>query len=484
MKGLAYLRAKEDGAFAIMFVAVLIVLIGFVGMAIDVGPMYNRKVELNNMAEAVALAAARELDGSAAGIGNARNAAQTAAQRMSYQGNIAFQWNDAALSFSNSPARSGTWSSVASAQGNPQGLFYVKVDTSGLDAAAGEVHPVFMPILSSALGTVAVGDSVVAGRTSINVTPIAVCAMSPDAVSERTVTGLASTELVQYGFRRGVSYDLMQLNPSGQTPARYLVNPVVAPGVFSSVFDTSLIGQFVCTGSMWVPSLAGGSMRVSPLPASSPLSALATQLNSRFDDYSGGLCSPNGAPPDYNVKQYAYDKVNGAAWMNPGTGRAAALATTSRNKLETIADLPDPPAGTAAGDYGPLWANAKAAKYAATEPAGGYATFATSDWAKLYKSGPSAVSYPSGSLTPYQASNGINYVKPNPSRLEISTDQRRILNIPLLSCPVPAGANVQASVLGIGKFFMTVPATSDKLIAEFAGLAPSKSLTGNVELYP
>jgi hypothetical protein len=31
---------------------------------------------------------------------------------------------------------------------------------------------------------------------------------------------------------------------------------------------------------------------------------------------------------------------------------------------------------------------------------------------------------------------------------------------------------------------MTVPATSDKLIAEFAGLVSPQSLTGMVELYP
>ncbi|MGZ3412223.1 MAG: hypothetical protein ACXU80_17945, partial [Xanthobacteraceae bacterium] len=300
----------------------------------------------------------------------------------------------------------------------------------------------------------------------------------------RSITGLTSTELVQYGFRRGVSYDLMQLNPNAETPARYLINPVLAPGASGPAFDASLIGQFVCTGSMWVSSVTGGAMHVSPLPGTSPLASLATQLNSRFDDYTGGSCSPNGAPPDYNVKQYAYDKVSGAVWMNPATGRSAALTTIARNKLETIADLPDPPAGTAAGDYGPLWANAKAAKYAATEPAGGYATFATADWAKLYKSGPAASGYPSGTSTPYKASIGSNYAAPAATHVEISTDQRRILNVPLLSCPVPSGANVQASVLAVGKFFMTVPATSDKLIAEFAGLAPTKSLTGNVELYP
>jgi hypothetical protein len=211
---------------------------------------------------------------------------------------------------------------------------------------------------------------------------------------------------------------------------------------------------------------------------------LSAQLNSRFDDYTQGKCSPNGAPPDYNVKPYPYNTDKAVAWMKPTVGLAAAAITTTRNKLETIADLPDPPGGTQPGDYGPLWAYAKAAKYAASEPATGYATFDTTNWKDLYKSGPVNPAYPTNSPTPYLAVSGSNYAGPASAHVEISTDSRRVLNIPLLSCPVPAGNNVQASVLGVGRFFMTVPATSDSLIAEFAGVVSVQSLNGQVELYP
>jgi hypothetical protein len=61
---------------------------------------------------------------------------------------------------------------------------------------------------------------------------------------------------------------------------------------------------------------------------------------------------------------------------------------------------------------------------------------------------------------------------------------RRVLNIPLLRCPVLAGSPVAAEVLAIGKFFMTVPASDHELFAEFAGLAQPSSLVGQVELYP
>jgi hypothetical protein len=47
---------------------------------------------------------------------------------------------------------------------------------------------------------------------------------------------------------------------------------------------------------------------------------------------------------------------------------------------------------------------------------------------------------------------------------------------------VPAGATATATVLGVGRFFMTVPATAAALNAEFAGATPAASLAGTVEL--
>jgi hypothetical protein len=435
------------------------------------------------MAKAVALAAARELNGTAAGIAAARTSARTTAERFVYAYRAQVTWDDAALSFSKSPDRTGTWV-PATAAGDPSKLYFAKVDTSFLSTEIGTVHTNVMPILSKDLAEVRLADVAVAGRTSVNVAPIAICAMAENATAPRTNTGLATEELVEYGFRRGVSYDLMQLNPNGTTPARYLVNPVAAPGSSGATFDPSVIGPFACTGSLWIPRLTGGAIHVSPLPSSSPLGSIYFYLNSRFDDYTDGQCSPNGAPPDFNIKSYAYDIAGGASWMTPATGNAAAATTTERNKLETIADLPAPPAGTVAGAYGPLWAYAKAAKYAPSEPNSGYASFATADWAKLYKLGPTGGGYPTASATPYKASMGVHYAAPRTANLEIATEQRRVLNVPLLACPVDAGYNVQATALGSGKFFMTVPATRHKLIAEFGGLVSEQSLSGQVELYP
>jgi hypothetical protein len=138
--------------------------------------------------------------------------------------------------------------------------------------------------------------------------------------------------------------------------------------------------------------------------------------------------------------------------------------------------------------YGPLWAYARAVRYSGyrdgvAEPAGGYPSFAPGDWNKLYAPTPTLGTYPS--KTPYFSTLGPNYSPPDASRLPISVIGRRVLYLPLLSCstPIAPGTNVGATVIAVGKFFMTVPATPTSVYAEFAGIAHESTLTGKVTLY-
>ena len=152
------------------------------------------------------------------------------------------------------------------------------------------------------------------------------------------------------------------------------------------------------------------------------------------------------------------------------------LDATIPKRRWTVADPTSPPAGTTAPMYGPLWSYAKAAKYsAAPEPVGGYSTFATTDWSTLYAVGPApqAVSYPTS--PPYAATTGTYFQAPAAGHKGVRG--RRVLNVALLSCP-------SSNVAAVGRFFMTVPATSTHLWAEFAGVAAESSLGTQVELYP
>ena len=495
----------QGGTIIVMFACVLLVLLGFAGLAIEVGQLLNRRAEVQTMADAAALAAARQLNGTAAGVSAAVAAASdrltNITDGLTYQyGHAHANWSDAAIAFAQSA--NGPWLDSVSASSAPQGLGFVKIDTWQLDSAVRQVPTIFMRILSSAFDTMTVSVAAVAGPYSINVTPLAICAMSTSPAAA------GGSELVQYGFRRGISYDLMQLDPNDTDGigANYLIDPIAPPGTTGAAADFAMatVQPFVCTGSLAMPRVSGGQITVQ---GPFPLGSLYSQLNSRFGTYSAP-CNAITAPPDKNVKPYSVATFFGtaSAWMNSSTpsltlqSAAQYPATASGSApLWTYADQSPLPAGTGPDKYGPLWAYARAVPYSAyspgvPEPAAGYTPFPASQasWNSLYPvntggGSPSLKTsvYPSTSTsnpsgTPYQASSGNFYQAAPAGTTGIAG--RRVLNVALLSCPVPSGSSTSATVLAVAKFLMTVPADANHLYAEFGGLAPEPSLSGNLEL--
>jgi Flp pilus assembly protein TadG len=465
-------RRREGGVIAILFAGALIIICAFCGLALELSQVYNRKMELQNAADTAAVAAAYELDGTPAGITRAGQKASarfsaSAPSELTYQyGKQNMAWSDSVIEFGTTPR--GPWLPLdsAAAKAAPNGLLYVKVDTGGLDPAYGQVNTLFMRVVSSSLATVSSDARAVAGRVGIGVTPLGICAMRPEASRNR------SGELEQYGFRRGVSYDLMQLNPQatnvGQT---FLINPLVGPGgTGAATSDINTVAPFVCTGTMGVARVTGGALSVS---SPFPLGSLYQHLNSRFDSYSAATapCSPDSAPPDSNIKAYTAGTIT---WMTPLPGGQAAALSTVDNKRWTVAG-PDPtPSGTTAAQFGPLWSYAKAVNYAAAPPPGGYTPYDVTNWKTLYNPGqPSAASYPS---TPPYFKSGYTKTPSHPGVAD-----RRVLNVPLLACPVSGNT---ATISAIGRFFMTVPADSTHLYGEFAGLVDEQTLHAQIKLFP
>lgn len=478
-------HAQQRGAIAIMFVLMLIVMLGFCGMALDLGQIYNRKIEIQALANAVALSAARELNGTSAGVAKALSKAASAAQLLRYQYNgLPFDWSETAIKFS-STSSSGGWLDAGAATFAPGGLLFVKVDTADLNSPIPEVRTIFMSVLSSSQSASGVRASAIAGRSSIDVMPLAVCAQSPNPAVSRANPGTPGNfELVEYGFRRGVAYNLMRLNAGAITAENFVVDPITPPGGAGSSSNTSpaMVGPFACSGTLAMPRVTGGAISVArPFP----LASLVNQLNSRFDQYTGELCNPNGAPPDANIRSYVY---TGIPWMSTAPGGQTAAESTSGGNLWTVADPLPAPATNTTAMYGPLWSFARAVPYSsytpgAPEPVAGYTPFSPSSWPILYKPGvPVATgTYPTGTATPYRAIAGSSFLAPSAAH-KPGVRNRRVLNVPLLACPVGAGANASATVLAIGRFFMTVPATATSISAEFAGVASEQSLGGQVEL--
>lgn len=380
----------------------------------------------------------------------------------------------------------GPWLGLDAARAAAAGLMFVRADSGRLDAAAGTVSLFIMRLLYPGMTSVAVSASAVAGRSGIDVMPLAVCAMSKQPGAKRVNPGAnGAVELVEYGFRRGVAYDLMQLNPDGTDAVSFVVHPFLAPGQGGGAgaaagLRDEVVGPHVCTGQLAITTLQGGQITVG---RKFPIATFFNQLNSRFAKYDNNLCTSATAVVDRNAKQFLYN--GDVPWMAATPTGQAAQKTDADGKLRTIADLLPAPAGTDPKAYGPLWAYAKAVPFDEwkkdfDEPAGGYATFGPGDWASLYApAAPTAKNYP-GTI-PYQSTSNANYQAPPVGQKSLSN--RRVLNVPLLDCPVAGGDPASATVLAIGKFLMTVPATSKELYAEFGGIAPEHTLGGPVELY-
>lgn len=458
-------------------------------MALEFSQIYNRRIELYGVAKVAALAAARSLDGTEKGIDNAVSQAEATVAALAYRyGKEQFEWNESAISFAESPD-SSTWDSPSTAKTEPRKKYFVRVNTSGLGSQASVFSPVLLPVIDSALKSIDLANVAIAGRTSIEVLPMAICAMSILPGAPRTNTGSSGTsvELVEYGFRRGISYNLMRLNPGGTSPENYVIDPYLGPGVVSTSSRTSAaaVRPFVCSGKMWVPGLLGGTIKVSK---GFPLPELFEQLNSRFDQYGGveaERCNPRGAPPDVNIKSFSF--ASNIKWMKTPPTVQSPPESGETNVLRNVADLAAMPAGLTAEAYGPLWAYAKAVPFSSytagkSETASGYTTFGTSNWSSLYKPAPVVgTTYPSPN--PYMATTGDTVEKPRVEHRPFAQRGRRILNIPLLSCTTSPETSGTAEVLAVGRFLMTIPATSTTIHGEFAGVLPQERIVGTVELF-
>ncbi|MGX9696140.1 pilus assembly protein TadG-related protein [Janthinobacterium lividum] len=494
---------KQQGAIAIVLGLTLVVLFAMGGLVLDLGHLYIAKTELQNGADSAALAGAVELNQSATGIDNAQAKAIAIAQKNRYDFSTTLTLTAANISFGPSP--DGPWSSGASARTSPQGQTFIRVDTGS---------KTFATYLMGIAGIASTSTSgvAVAGRFVNDVTPIGVCAVDPaNKTAQYTYpaapAGTGLTELLEFGFRRGVTYNLFGLNPLGGPSDPYLINPVDAPPGSCSASHSSAASTapFMCTGSSAVITSGTGQVYTNTGMSAS----LAASLNSRFDDYGGpSVCDPATAPPDTNIKEFPC--VGGASpcaataanspptgWMQPGASTLPSQqpVSLSGNKpnyqLPSAGAVPAPSATFAQfADYGVLWSYGPAYQSNGATPAKAGTAYSVADananpmysTAKAnyfdtasYPVSPGAGFPASTPPSPYNQTSGPTFQAP--SAAHPGQRNRRILNVVLVDCrtaPVgPASCGVMNAV-GIGKFFMTMKADfsggTKRLDVEFAGL--------------
>lgn len=475
--------AAQRGVFVILFAVLLVVILALAGLAIDMGFVYERQGDMKNFANSAALAAAHQLDGSADGIDNAIEAAEDSMDENMWGAAEEAGWSEQALTFSSSP--DGPWIDAGTLRARSADEIrvhrYARVDAGQLDSALGTLVR-FFPYRGEP--TVQLSSVVsVAGPVLTQMMPLAVCALNQTRIASRAVSGLSVSELVEHGFRRGVTYNLLQLNPNGTAPVNFVVNPVDFPdsgsGLDLANFAHDRVAPFMCSGSIMQPP--SDQVYVDrPFPTS-----LIPELNTRFGASSS--CVQTAALPDRSIKSFVT-----ASWLNNNTGRTAAQAdrrATVGGRLVTIADVdpanpndldPSAPAQRSKEDYGTVWAYARPVRYSAAAANGVGTPFYKADIDNLYPVdtgtalsttlSDTAVALPYNSSFQAPAGNYLRY--------------RRIMYVPLLSCPVTGSS---ATVLAVGKFLLTAPADDDpaspSIPAEFGGLLPGRAPSGDTRLF-
>lgn len=182
---------RQRGYVLFAAAAAVVVILGTLGLSLDLGRMYVAKNELQNYADAAAIAATNRLDGSAAGISNAITEATTNVNRWAFG-----QSTVGSVTVDFATATAGPWV----ANPNPAtGYRFTRVQ------AQGPVRLYFMTILPG-LGTAqTVASTSVAGQTYLGELGDGAFPFSPDA---HVPNPIPNDPTGNFGFIKGQLYTL------------------------------------------------------------------------------------------------------------------------------------------------------------------------------------------------------------------------------------------------------------------------------------
>lgn len=399
-------RRHEDGAVAILVALLMLVMVGLLGTVIDLGHLYVRKTELQNAADAAALAGARLMDRTAAGLDEAVHgtdgAIALAAANASDFAQTPVTLPESAVSFG--PTPDGPWSALAAAKADALRMGFIRVDTTGL--AQGQRPTWFMSIVDPLLASTQAAGIAVAGAAVCDGMPLFIC---PPA-SGTFVPGQS------YFFGESPGY------PIGPGNIGYF-DPV-PPGSRGMISGNDDMRNAICAGRTYCLQ---APMSFTSLTQNA-FGTMARAINTRFDDFASlpTKLTPEICRPDTNVREYRYTDLSPAgrpmAWMTPVPDRQSEQDSGATLGVHWSAVRP---AGSALAGV-PASANA-------TYPASG---------------------------TPYgQTAGSVFHAAPSPASRSAALDGRRIITMAIASnCGAINGAGKPVQVTGFGRFFLPVRA--------------------------
>lgn len=460
--GLPLIGIRQRGSVLLVVTFSLIVLFGLAALVLDVGRMYIIKNQLQNAADAGALRGAKVLNGTASALATAESKAREAALTNEFK-LVANPLTNGEIDvyFSATPFPASWTSADAACRGAPANCFFVRVDTR-----ASGIASFFAGIIG--VDTNAAKALAVAGRYTVDVLPLAACAIDIPNCPDVTPSGTC-------GYTKGLSYKVSEVNPIGPGTLYWIDPEATTPTC--TITSANAMRPYVCQGKVSAGVKLSPTVYTNTGISSGPLLGA---LDSRFGDYPpASQCSPDTAPPDTNIMQYLCPKFLPSGAINPD-------CKVSNDNPSVIANwtgpLPVPPYDftrqaahrTSLDGVMPMTFDTNGVIWSASLPA----TAPISGRA-------SNLNYPA-SDTPYSQTGGSYFRAPTGAGAAYKLEGRRLINLIIVQCTTSGGVCRPATVKGIGRFLLTRRSdiSSDKEIyTEFVRMLTQGELMTEIKLY-
>jgi hypothetical protein len=282
---------KESGAVAIVVALSMAVLIGFFGLAFDLGKLYVAKSELQNSADACALAAARELTGANT---NQLALAEAAGITTGMRHDVLFQSESVSLVADDSVTFSQTFDGAYQPKAAINSTEALLMQFARCRVSRAGIANWFIQILNLmpgiTIGSQAVAATAVATRTPSQITscavPVGLCSSS---VTPPPPPGTWLQSAIGPGKSGG----------TGNLTGNFMWVDYTPPGGGASELGENLTGPGVCN----LPAVG------SQVGEAGVVSSLAAAWNTRFGLYQGSV-KQGDSIPDHTG--YAYTDAAGS----------------------------------------------------------------------------------------------------------------------------------------------------------------------------
>jgi len=254
-------RKGERGSVLAMSAISMLTLLLATGLAVDISHFYTAKAELQNAADAAALAAASQLNSTSGGIKCAITEATKALNRYDFSKNIAITSAD--LTFASN--LNGPYSDSASAIASPTSIRFVKV--------AIPPQPVGVTFAAIVLGP------------TQNIPASATAGLSVGLSMNKFYTAYTFIDSPAATFAKGATLTLNAKAYNDASPNSYRV--LAGPD-----------GAFITTGPIHAYGYIGSDYNIAQLSAAEMCRYAKIGTNTRFGDYSPTNVHPNANPTD------------------------------------------------------------------------------------------------------------------------------------------------------------------------------------------